>query len=81
MSDRIVLFCFVIGGPKNLSITWYKAGKVIGLTHRTKVDTVLRHSNLTIRDVMPEDEGNYTCNAGWVFFLKTAARRGKSRHL
>ena len=71
VTDRIVMSCFVIGGPNDLNITLYKASQVIGLTHRTKVESEFRQSNLTIRDVLAEDEGNYTCYAAWVlYFLK-----------
>ena len=69
VTERIVMSCFVIGGPNDLNITWYKAGQVIGLTHRTKVETELRNSTLIIRDVLAEDEGNYTCYAAWVFYF------------
>ena len=69
VTDRIVMSCFVIGGPNDLKITWYRASQVIGLTHRTKVETEFRQSNLTIRDVLTEDEGNYTCYAAWVFYF------------
>ena len=65
--DKIVISCAVIGGPDDLSITWFKAGNVIGLTQRTKVETSFRRSLLTIRNVMAQDEGNYTCNARWDF--------------
>ncbi|XP_074637127.1 uncharacterized protein LOC141895246 isoform X2 [Acropora palmata] len=60
---RIVISCFVIGGPDNLTITWYKASQVIGLTNRIKVETKLRNSTLTIQEVSEDDEGNYTCYA------------------
>ncbi|XP_078361558.1 adhesion G protein-coupled receptor B2-like [Oculina patagonica] len=63
VSGKFVINCTVIGGPNDLDITWFKADKVIGLSHRTKVETGLRHSRLTVRDVMAEDEGNYTCQA------------------
>ena len=63
VTDRVVMSCDVIGRPNDLNITWYKAGQVIGLTQRTKIETELRHSTLTIRDVLAEDEGNYTCYA------------------
>ena len=63
VGGRIVVNCTVIGGPQDLKITWFKGNKLIGLTHRTKVDTGLRYSLLTIRDVMAEDEGNYSCQA------------------
>lgn len=63
VSGKIVVSCTVIGGPVDLNITWYKTDELIGLTHRTKVETSLRHSLLTIRDVMAEDEGNYSCRA------------------
>ena len=63
VSDRIVVNCTVIGGPQGLKVTWFKGNKLIGLTHRTKVDTGLRYSLLTIRDVIAEDEGNYSCQA------------------
>ncbi|XP_067032059.1 uncharacterized protein [Acropora muricata] len=63
VTDKIVMRCFVIGGPNDLDITWYKASQVIGLTQRTKVETEFRESTLTIRDVLAEDEGNYTCYA------------------
>ena len=66
--------CYVIGGPNDLNIAWYKAGKVIGLTHRTKVVTELRRSTLTIRDVLAEDEGNYTCYAAWVLYFLRGRR-------
>ena len=65
VSGKIVVSCTVIGGPVDLNITWYKTDELIGLTHRTKVETSLRHSLLTIRDVMAEDEGNYSCRARW----------------
>ncbi|XP_074636328.1 uncharacterized protein LOC141894547 isoform X1 [Acropora palmata] len=63
VTDKIVMRCFVIGGPNDLNITWYKASQVIGLAQRTKVETEFRESTLTIRDVLAEDEGNYTCYA------------------
>ncbi|XP_074635576.1 uncharacterized protein LOC141893971 isoform X3 [Acropora palmata] len=63
VTGKIVLSCYVIGGPTDLNITWYKASQVIGLTQRTKVETEFRHSTLTIRDVLAEDEGNYICYA------------------
>ena len=63
VSDNFDINCTVIGGPDDLSITWSKAGKVIGLSHRTKVETGLRHSRLTVRDVVAEDEGDYVCQA------------------
>ncbi|CAH3016664.1 unnamed protein product, partial [Porites evermanni] len=63
VGDRIVINCTVIGGPQDLEITWFKGNKLIGLTHRTKVDTGSPYSLLTIRDVMAEDEGNYSCQA------------------
>lgn len=63
VSVRFVVNCTVIGGPQGLKVTWFKGNKLIGLTHRTKVDTGLRYSLLTIRDVMAEDEGNYSCQA------------------
>ena len=66
---RIVISCFVIGGPDNLTITWYKASQVIGLTNRIKVETKLRNSTLTIQEVSEDDEGNYTCYAAWVFYF------------
>lgn len=69
MTGKIVLSCYVIGGPTDLNITWYKASQVIGLTQRTKVETEFRESTLTIRDVLAEDEGNYTCYAAWVFYF------------
>lgn len=55
--------CTVTGGPDDLSITWLKAGKVIGLSHRTKVEGKVRRSRLSVRDVMAEDEGAYICQA------------------
>ena len=63
VSDKVVINCTVIGGPDDLNITWFKGNTVIGLTQRTKVETRLRRSLLTIRDVVAEDEGNYTCVA------------------
>ena len=63
VGDRIVINCTVIGGPQDLEITWFKGNKLIGLTHRTKIDTGSPYSLLTIRDVMAEDEGNYSCQA------------------
>ena len=60
---RFVISCTVIGGPDDLDITWFKAGKVIGLSHRTKVETEVRRSRLSVRDVMAEDEGSYICQA------------------
>ncbi|XP_044174181.1 adhesion G-protein coupled receptor G4-like [Acropora millepora] len=60
---RIVISCFVIGGPDNLTITWYKASQVIGLSNRIEVETKLRNSTLTIQGVSEDDEGNYTCYA------------------
>ncbi|KAL9980408.1 hypothetical protein ACROYT_G008996 [Oculina patagonica] len=63
VSGKFVINCTVYGGPNDLIITWFKAGTVIGLSHRTKVETGLRHSRLTVRDVMAEDQGNYTCQA------------------
>ena len=59
----------MIGGPNDLTITWYKASQVIGLTYRIEVETKLRNSTLTIQDVSEEDEGNYTCYAAWVFYF------------
>ena len=53
----------MIGGPDDLTITWLKAGKEIGLSHRTKVETQVRRSQLSVRDVMAEDEGTYICQA------------------
>lgn len=67
VSSKVVISCTVIGGPDELNISWFKEDKVIGLTQRTKVETSLNHSVLTIRDVMAEDEGNYSCNARWAF--------------
>ena len=69
VTGKIVLSCYVIGGPTDLNITWYKASQVIGLTQRTKVETEFRHSTLTIRDVLAEDEGNYICSAAWVLYF------------
>lgn len=63
VSGKFVISCTVIGGPDDLNITWFKAGKVIGLSRRTKVETEVRHSRLTVRDVMAEDEGDYICQA------------------
>ena len=63
VSSKFVINCTVIGGPDDLNIRWFKAGKVIGLSHRTKVETGVRHSRLTVRDVMTEDEGDYVCQA------------------
>ena len=63
VSGNIVISCTVIGGPVDLNITWFKAGKTIGLSHRTKVETGVRHSRLTVRDVKAEDEGVYICQA------------------
>ncbi|XP_068752097.1 uncharacterized protein [Montipora capricornis] len=63
VTHTIVISCFVIGGPNDLTITWYKASQVIGLTYRIQVETKLRNSTLTIQDVSEEDEGNYTCYA------------------
>ncbi|KAK2547207.1 Adhesion G protein-coupled receptor L3 [Acropora cervicornis] len=71
---RIVISCFVIGGPDNLTITWYKASQVIGLTNRIKVETKLRNSTLTIQEVSEDDEGNYTCYAAWVFYFLSAPK-------
>ena len=65
----IVISCFVIGGPDNLTITWYKASQVIGLSNRIEVETKLRNSTLTIQGVSEDDEGNYTCYAAWVFYF------------
>ena len=80
MTGKIVLSCYVIGGPNDLNITWYKASQVIGLTQRTKVETELRHSTLTIRDVLAEDEGNYTCYAAWVlYFSRTREGEGNGQ--
>ena len=63
VSGKFDINCTVIGGADDLNIMWFKAGKVIGLTHRTKVETKVRHSRLTVRDVMAEDEGDYVCQA------------------
>lgn len=60
---NFVIRCNVTGGPDDLSITWLKAGKVIGLSHRTKVEGKVRRSRLSVRDVMAEDEGAYICQA------------------
>ena len=53
----------MIGGPDDLNITWFKAGNEIGLSHRTKVETQVRRSRLSVRDVRAEDEGAYICQA------------------
>ena len=63
VGSRITVACVVIGGPDSLNITWTKGGNLIGLSHRTKVETKKRHSNLTVRDVMAEDAGKYRCQA------------------
>ena len=63
VGSRIIVACVVIGGPDSLNITWTKGGNLIGLSHRTKVETKKRHSNLTVRDVMAEDAGKYRCQA------------------
>ena len=61
VSGRTVINCTVIGGPEDLNITWFKAGKVIDLSHRTKVDTGVRHSLLTVTKITEADEGAYIC--------------------
>jgi len=66
VGSRITITCVAIGGPDNPNITWAKGGNLIGLSHRTKVETRARHSNLTIRNVIAEDAGNYRCQARWV---------------
>lgn len=63
VGGKFVISCTVIGGPDDLNITWFKAGKEIGLSHRTKVGTRVRRSRLSVRDVMAEDEGAYICQA------------------
>jgi len=63
VGSRITITCVVIGGPDNPNITWTKGENLIGLSHRTKVETRKRHSNLTIRDVMAKDAGRYRCQA------------------
>ena len=63
VSDKFSISCTVIGGPDDLTITWLKAGQEIGLSHRTKVETQVRRSQLSVRDVMAEDEGTYICQA------------------
>ena len=60
---NFAISCNVTGGPDDLNITWLKAGKVIGLSHRTKVEGKVRRSRLSVRDVMAEDEGAYICQA------------------
>ena len=61
VSGGTVINCTVIGGPEDLNITWFKAGKLIGLSHRTKVDTGVRHSLLTVTKITEADEGAYFC--------------------
>ena len=63
VSGKFAISCTVIGGPDDLTITWLKAGQEIGLSHRTKVETQVRRSQLSVRDVMAEDEGTYICQA------------------
>lgn len=63
VTARFVINCAVIGGPPDLQITWSKGGNVIGLTHRTKVESGVGRSRLTVRDVMASDDGVYVCQA------------------
>lgn len=63
VTGKFVISCTVIGGPDDLTITWLKAGKEIGLSHRTKVETQVRRSRLSVRNVTAEDEGAYICQA------------------
>jgi len=63
VGDKFSISCNVIGGPDDLNITWFKGGKEIGLSHRRKVETQIRRSRLSVRDVMAEDEGTYICQA------------------
>ncbi|XP_058959688.2 uncharacterized protein [Pocillopora verrucosa] len=64
VTGRFVINCTVIGGPPDLQITWSKGGNIIGLSHRTKVETNRGYSRLTVRDAMASDEGVYVCQAG-----------------
>lgn len=63
VTGKFAISCTVIGGPDDLTITWLKAGKEIGLSHRTKVETQVRRSRLSVRNVTAEDEGAYICQA------------------
>jgi len=63
VGGKFSMSCSVIGGPDDLNITWFKGGKEIGLSHRTKVETQVRRSRLSVRDVMAEDKGIYICQA------------------
>ncbi|XP_022786826.1 adhesion G protein-coupled receptor L3-like isoform X1 [Stylophora pistillata] len=64
VTGRFVINCTVIGGPPDLLITWSKGGNIVGLSHRTKVETNGGYSRLTVRSVVASDEGVYVCQAG-----------------
>ena len=63
VGSTIEITCTVFGGPMKLNITWFKAGKMIVLSHRRKVSIKEHQSLLTIRNVMVQDEGEYYCQA------------------
>eukprot|EP00106_Octopus_bimaculoides_P002097 XP_014769539.1 PREDICTED: fibroblast growth factor receptor 2-like [Octopus bimaculoides] len=75
-SSWVQLKCPAIGNPKP-NITWYKSGKLFKEGQMKQA----RKWTLTIKDVVPEDAGNYTCivsneegSIHWTYELKIVQR-------
>ncbi|CAI9738965.1 fibroblast growth factor receptor 2-like isoform X1 [Octopus vulgaris] len=75
-SSWVQLKCPAIGNPKP-NITWYKSGKLFKEGQMKQA----RKWTLTIKDVVPEDAGNYTCivsneegSIRWTYELKIVQR-------
>ncbi|KAK3083179.1 hypothetical protein FSP39_015849 [Pinctada imbricata] len=58
----VTLECSISGSPRP-QVSWFKDGEEIRDSQDFQISTIGDQSKLTIVEVFPEDEGNYTCKA------------------